>query len=192
MGVLRKGNFVFSEQNILGRLRFGYMSNPVYAVANLFVFSWESDFLIKTKAGYWYEVEVKISRSDFKNDRKHKPEKYDILEGRKDGLRPNYFSYCVPTHLLDKVADLIPSYAGISTVDDHGQVRLVRMPHPLHMAKLTDESLGLLEKFYYNYSNLRWKHDHKDDTIRQLRGEISFLKAEYKAAAGHPIDEVLD
>ena len=190
MGVLRKGNFVFSEQNILEKLRFGYMSNPVYAIANLYVFDWESDFLIKTKAGYWYEVEVKISRSDFKNDRKHKPEKYDVIEGRKEGKKPNYFSYCVPTHLLDKVADLIPSYAGICTIDDHGQVRLVRMPHPLHMAKLTDESLGLLEKFYYNYSNLRWKYDHKDEIIRQLKYENSFLKAEYKAAVGESIEEV--
>lgn len=191
MGVLRKGNFVFSEQNILERLRSGYMSNPAYVVANLFVFSWESDFLIKTKAGYWYEVEVKISRSDFKNDRKHKPEKYDILEGRVEGLRPNYFSYCVPSHLLDKVADLIPSYAGISTVDDYGNVRALRMPHMLHGEKLTDENLHLLQKFYYNYSNLRWKHDKKDDIISQLRGEVRFLKAEYKAATGVPIYEAL-
>lgn len=190
MGRLRKGDFVFTEQSILERLRFGYMSNPVYAVANLFVFSWESDFLIKTKAGYWYEVEVKISRADFKNDRKHKPEKYEIIEGRKEGLRPNYFSYCVPMDLLEKVRDLIPDYAGICTVNDHGQVRMVRIAAPLHSEKISDERLNLLQKFYYNYSNLRWKHDHKDETIRQLRYEVSFLKAEYKAATGASIDEI--
>ena len=190
MGVRRKGNFVFTEQNILERLRLGYMSNPAYAIANLFVFSWESDFLLKTKAGYWYEVEVKISRADFKNDRKHKSEKYDILEGRTEGLKPNYFSYCVPKELLDKVRDLIPDYAGICTVDDHGQILLVRCPDQLHGEKLSDESLHLLEKFYYNYSHLRWKHDHKDEIIRQLRYEVGFLKAEYKAATGASIDEV--
>ena len=167
------------------------MSNPVYAVANLFVFSWESDFLIKTKAGYWYEVEVKISLSDFKNDRKHKSGKYDILEGRKDGLRPNYFSYCVPAPLLDKVRDLIPDYAGIVEVSDHGTVLLVRTPMALHGNKLSDEQLNLLEKFYYNYNNLRWKHDHKDEMIRRLRNEVSFLKAEYKAATGCPIEDAL-
>ena len=191
MGVLRKGNFVFTEQSILERLRYGYMSNPAYVIANLFIFSWESDFLLKTKAGYWYEVEVKISRADFKNDRRHKPEKYDILEGRKDGLRPNYFSYCVPAHLLEKVADLIPSYAGIATVDDWGNVRLVRMPQALHSRKMSDEELKLLEKFYYNYTNLRWRHDHYQDTIQQLRGEIRFLREEYKAATGGPIEDVL-
>ena len=187
MGRIKKGYFVFTEQNILKRLRYGYMSNPVYAIANLFVFSWESDFLLKTKSGYWYEVEVKISRSDFKNDRKNKPEKFDILEGRNHVLRPNYFSYCVPEHLLDKVEDLIPSYAGICTVDSYGNVRIRKMPHQLHGNKISDDSLNLLEKFYYNYSNLRWKEDNKDAIIEQLRMENSRLRAEYKAVVGEPI-----
>lgn len=187
MGKQKKGDFIFSEQNILNRLRLEYMSNPVYEIANLFVFSWESDFLLKTKAGYWYEVEVKISRSDFKNDRKNKPEKFDIIEGRKSGLRPNYFSYCVPEHLLDKVADLIPSYAGICKVNSHGHIGIVRMPRQLHGEKISDDSLNLLEKFYYNYSNLRWKYDNKDAIIKQLRMENSRLRAEYEAIVGEPI-----
>lgn len=191
MGIMRKGNFVFTEQNILGKLRWGYMSNPAYAIANLFVFEWESDFLLKTKAGYWYEVEVKISRSDFKADRKHKPEKYDILEGRRQGLRPNYFSYCVPEDLLDKVADLIPDYAGIVKVTSWGTVQIVRCPRQLHGEKLTDDQLKLLEKFYYNYSNLRWKYDHREETIRQLRAENRWLRDEYKAATGAPIEDAL-
>ncbi|MBR5043025.1 MAG: hypothetical protein IKX67_07270 [Bacteroidales bacterium] len=191
MGILRKGDFVFTEQNIIKKLRWGYMSNPVYAIANLFVFDWESDFLLKTKAGYWYEVEVKISRSDFKADRKHKPEKYNILEGRRYGLRPNYFSYCVPEDLLDKVADLIPDYAGIVKVTSWGTVRIARCPRQLHGEKLGDDELKLLEKFYYNYSNLRWKEDHKDEIIRQLRAENQWLRDEYKAATGAPIEDAL-
>ena len=67
MGRQKKGDFVFTEEAILQKLRVGYMSNPKYAVANLHVFDWESDFLVKTKAGYWYEVEVKISRDDFRS-----------------------------------------------------------------------------------------------------------------------------
>lgn len=39
----------------------------------------ESDFLLKTKSGYWYEAEIKISFSDFKADFKKK-EKHQILE----------------------------------------------------------------------------------------------------------------
>ena len=43
------------------------------------MFSWESDKLIWTKSGYIYEFEIKISRSDFKNDFKHKKEKHIVL-----------------------------------------------------------------------------------------------------------------
>lgn len=189
MGRQPKKTFIATEQSILDRLRLGYMSNPAYVIANLFVFTWESDFLLKTKSGYWYEVEVKISRADFKNDRKHKSDKYDILEGRKEGLRPNYFSYCVPKELLDSVRDLIPDYAGISVVDGYGNVWLMRPPEPLHKEKLSDEALGLLEKFYYNYSNLRWRHDHKDDEIRRLKAENEWLRAEYEAVAGEKIED---
>lgn len=45
----------------------------------LFVFGWESDKLIWTKAGYIYEFEVKISRADYMNDFKHKVEKHLLL-----------------------------------------------------------------------------------------------------------------
>jgi len=37
----------------------------------------------------------------------------------------------------------------------------------------------------------RWRHDHYQDTIQQLRGEIRFLREEYKAATGGPIEDVL-
>lgn len=193
MGMIRsKGDFVFTEESILQKLRFGYMSNPKYAVANLHVFDWESNFLVKTKAGYWYEVEVKISREDFRNDRRHKAEKYDILEGRKEGLRPNYFSYCVPQDLLEKVKDLIPDYAGVVIVTNSGYVQQKYAPARLHSDKLSDEQLELTEKFYWNYANLRFDTGRIDaeTKIKKLKGFISFLKAEYEAATGYSINEV--
>ena len=62
-------------QRVLG----GFIASPKYHVDGLFVFGWESDKLIWTKAGYIYEFEIKISRSDFKNDFKHKKEKHIVL-----------------------------------------------------------------------------------------------------------------
>lgn len=192
MGRQKKGDFVFTEEAILQKLRVGYMSNPRYAVANLHVFGWESDFLVKTKAGYWYEVEVKISRDDFRNDRKHKAEKYDVLEGRREGLRPNYFSYCVPENLFEKVKDLIPDYAGVVVITDSGYVRQKYAPARLHSDKLSNEQLELTEKFYWNYANLRFDTGRIDAEarIKQLKGYISFLKAEYQAATGYPIEDI--
>lgn len=67
-----------TEQSIQKRLNHFFASHK-YKADGLYVFSWESDKLIWTKAGYIYEFEIKISRSDFKNDFKHKHEKHIIL-----------------------------------------------------------------------------------------------------------------
>jgi hypothetical protein len=56
-----------------------FIASPKYSVDGLFVFGWESDKLLWTKAGYIYEFEIKISRSDYKNDFKHKVEKHVLL-----------------------------------------------------------------------------------------------------------------
>ena len=67
-----------TEQKIQ-RVLSGFISQPKYSVDGLFVFGWESDKLIWTKAGYIYEFEIKISRSDYLNDFRHKVEKHLLL-----------------------------------------------------------------------------------------------------------------
>ena len=147
-----------SEQLLQKYLR-GWKSNPKYIVENLYVFDWESDMLIKTRSGYWYEVECKISFADFKNDFKHKWQKHELLKtgewhpltfvcretdekalskyesypgyhientgkawnvyikgqdiSKVEHRRPNYFYYCVPWYLSEKVLPLLPDYAGL-------------------------------------------------------------------------------
>ena len=59
-----------------------FMASPKYKVDGLFVFRWESDKLLWTKAGYIYEFEIKISRADYKNDFKHKAEKHLLLSSK--------------------------------------------------------------------------------------------------------------
>lgn len=59
-----------------------FMPSPKYNVEGLFVFRWESDKLMWTKAGYIYEFEIKISRADYKNDFKHKIEKHLLLNSK--------------------------------------------------------------------------------------------------------------
>ena len=67
-----------TEQKIQRRLN-GFFASWKYNVDGLYVFGWESDKLIWTKAGYIYEFEVKISRADYMNDFKHKVEKHLLL-----------------------------------------------------------------------------------------------------------------
>lgn len=69
-----------TEQKIQRALRkFFSTSNVRYEMDGLYVFGWESDKLLETRAGMIYEFEIKISRADYQNDFKHKAKKHLIL-----------------------------------------------------------------------------------------------------------------
>lgn len=53
---------------MIGTALHKYFENYHFLISNSFVFSWESDFLARSKSAYFVEVEVKISRSDFLRD----------------------------------------------------------------------------------------------------------------------------
>lgn len=127
--------FKFTEEYIQKKLDgFFAESTKKYVIENLYVFSWESDKLIETRSGLIYEFEIKVSKSDFKNDFNNKKDKHCILEGVEEYVpsykkseypddsygqyfkterykKPNYFYYAVPEGLIT-VEDL-PPYAGL-------------------------------------------------------------------------------
>ena len=97
-----------NEQSIQRRLN-SFFASDKYTVDNLYVFEWESDKLIWTRAGYIYEFEIKISRADFKNDFKHKKEKHIILQGptEKEQMMPDFYrSYEWNKHLYASIEEL--------------------------------------------------------------------------------------
>lgn len=73
--------FKYTEQSIQKCLN-GFFASWKYNVDNLYVFPWESDKLLWTKAGYIYEFEIKISRADYKNDFKHKADKHLLFSSK--------------------------------------------------------------------------------------------------------------
>ncbi|MBR5395746.1 MAG: hypothetical protein IK144_11815 [Bacteroidaceae bacterium] len=82
MGIRKPSTPVKSEpltEQLIQRRLNGFFASWKYNVDGLFVFGWESDKLIWTKAGYIYEFEVKISRADYMNDFRHKVEKHLLL-----------------------------------------------------------------------------------------------------------------
>lgn len=190
-----------SEELIQRILRFQYIKGYKYIAENLFVFKWESDYLVKTVSGYWYEMEIKISFSDFKNDAKNKKEKFEILgkgeyyhRGQlfKEDKRPNYFSYCVTEDMVDKVLPLLPDYAGLYFIDEkHHHLVNVKAPQQIHKEKISDESLKLTEKFYYNYRSWKLSNERFSKEKKELKDTIKWLKNEYKAATGSDIYDAL-
>lgn len=136
-----------TEKDIQEKLRF-FFSQPRYKLDNLYVFGWESDCLLLTKSGYWYEFEIKISRSDFKNDFKNKEEKHRILESKGETTKPNYFYYIVPEGLIE--VEEVPPYAGLIYVTPNGFRNIVKAAPALHKVKNDPKDLNLTDKFYYN------------------------------------------
>lgn len=98
MGIRRSSEPVkcepLTEQKIQ-RLLDNFFASYKYNVDGLYVFEWESDKLIWTKAGYIYEFEVKISRADYKNDFKHKKDKHIILKGptEEEQMMPGFYRF---------------------------------------------------------------------------------------------------
>src|SRR5574344_2298284 len=113
----------FSEKSICEKLSGQFLSSPKYLLNNLYIYQWESDYLGITKSDYAYEIEVKISVQDFKNDFKNKKDKHLLLENcrsKQNPPCPNYFYYATPIDLI-KVEDL-PDYAGLIYVNDNGHI----------------------------------------------------------------------
>lgn len=170
----------YTEQIILDTLNHSFLASPKYLINNLFVFFWESDYLALTKAGYWYEIEVKISRSDFKADFKKKG-KHESLSGlmmhggsnlrNPNYARPNYFYYAVPENMIS--VEEAPEYAGLLYVclGKYGTIiKTVKKAPTLHKDKL---NLDLSDKFYYNWLTEKEK-------VKKLKREIEDLKRKYK------------
>lgn len=61
-----------------------FFGNYDYPLLNTFVFAWESDFFAISKSGYSVEVEVKISKADFKKDFTHKGDKHELFKRHKE------------------------------------------------------------------------------------------------------------
>lgn len=147
----------YSEQQALKILIRDFLSNPRYVMNNLYIYKWESDYLAITGAGYAYEIEVKISASDFRNDFK-KSHKHLTLSGSKtNGVidAPNYFYYACPEGII--LPSEIPFYAGLLYFypEGMGSYRVIKKAPSIHAGKFDVESHGLRDKFYYNM--MTWK-----------------------------------
>lgn len=165
-----------------------------YKAENLFIYSWESDAWIMTKSELAYEFEIKITRSDFFNDFKHKKRKHSFLgEVNKRYLNgiPNYFYYVVPKDLIAK--EEVPEFAGLCYVDGEILYTIKKAPK-LTSKKASSEDLNLVDKFYYNYRHWRDKGvdnqilleeyrsgERHDQEIKELKEKIKQDK-EYAAA----------
>lgn len=168
-----------TEQFIQDRLK-GFLSQPRMFLKNLYVFDWESDVLILTKAVLWYEIEVKISRSDFFNDKK-KIGKHNKMTDPEYKRKPNYFYYAVPYGMIKP--EECPSYAGLIYVKVDGCDYTVAKSAPkLHTNKIDPNALCLADKFYFNMCNAKYEQRQSKQEVVDVHNHYSDTKAAIKEA----------
>lgn len=150
-----------------------YFSNDYkYCLKNSFVFrhDWESDYFCVNREGYSFEIEVKISKADFKNDFKKEKHKLFVEKDTKR-LIPNRFYYAAPKNLL-KESDL-PSYAGLIIVD--GSHAFIEKRAPFIHKKKQDFRKILCDKFYYNWLQQKKKLNLLEYDLETTNNKISNL-----------------
>lgn len=180
-------------QTILDR---HYINKVQFLIHNIYCFGGkyhETDTLLVNRNGYSTDIEIKVSRSDFKADM-NKVDKHSILESGKylykwskdhyvdkkwvreeieewkDNIRPNKFYYCVPENLVTK--EEVPLYAGLLYVTEGGSVREIKSAPFLHKEKIDFNPL-IVNKAYYSYRELL--NLKKDEEFSALKNEIKLL-----------------
>ena len=115
------------------------------------ILRFEADLLVLTNAGYATCIEIKVSKSDLKNDLKKNhikalPSKKQFFFGKF-----KYFYYAVPPELEQEALAQIPDFAGLYVVGKDARrkgrfsVRTARKPKHLFTNKWSDkERLQLL------------------------------------------------
>ena len=145
-----------TSKDIVKALRIRFV-NHKYLINNAYIFEWESDFFSVSESGYIYEVEIKITRGDYKDDF-NKTSKHNLLNESSDSKfnlkRPNKFFYAAPKGLLNTIE--IPTYAGLIEVDFSNNTANVTKEAPfLHRDNgLNNLKDILLDKFYNRYIDL--------------------------------------
>jgi hypothetical protein len=189
-----------TENNIIKYLN-KYFANHEYRLYNVFIFEWESDFFCISSSGYTIEVEIKISRSDFKADFKKTTKHIMLSRADKNSVSvpsyewknvsafeyrapiiPNKFYYCCPEGLI--AVDEIPEYAGLLYYSESIKTRYdelesgiieVKPAKFLHKNK-PDISKRLLSKYYFMYQGIRSDYIELMYKYRELQYSLGWDK----------------
>lgn len=151
-------------------------NNYKYILFNAFVFKWESDFFAISNSGYVAEIEIKISRADFKNDFNktvwNGTLKHDYLVDKTKILKPHKFFFAFPKGLIKH--DEIPIKYGIIEMNDYS-AKITRNAKFLHKTDLFSNNrflLQLLKKFYYRNIDLRNEMGLRDYDVKYKQMRI--------------------
>ncbi len=110
-------------------------------VPNCKALGYEADVLSVSKAGFSYEFEVKLSRSDFRKDFTHKSGKHAIYQNGSPGYCPNHFFFVCPANIIEP--ESVPDYAGLLYILnlEMALFRVILDAPKIHNHKLSDRKI---------------------------------------------------
>jgi len=157
-----------TSKDIYNRLRSKYGR---YSIANIYYYRWESDIIVITESDYIWEIEIKISRSDFFADYKKKTpvfrksgdffvpvqtiSKHEAIEKKLVKI-PNRFYFATPGGLVDKSE--LPEHAGLIEIISGGIYETKKAPL-LHREKEINYE-KLFQVMYYRHNQLYIDNKH--------------------------------
>jgi len=187
-----------NEASILAVLDYHYNKHK-YILHNSFIYGyWECDWFGITHQGYQYEIEVKISRQDFKADMKKREKHERFMRAGKEfatfpgrgfmkwnndikddvelcgvvickNITPHKFFYAVPRGLIQ--IKEVPDYAGLLWINQNNTVTKKKEAPFLH--KREQDLRGvLLEKFYFKHLYRDAKRDKFIEEMNRIKSEI--------------------
>lgn len=132
----------------------------------------EADILFIRSSGFCDEIEVKISRSDFLADKKKRvhyrkceqgewnwekqglpypPYSKEKQQALSDGdMLANYFWYAVKEGICH--ISEVPEFAGLISINENGEARVLKPPRRLHRNKLSDsDSYKMARKLSFRF-----------------------------------------
>jgi len=89
------------------------------------------------------EVEIKISKADFKRDFKDKREKHIFFEHKHSA---NYFYFAFPSSLTAELIGHVPQQYGVISVFNHNEVKIKRQPQLINHLSDNEEIYNLIIK----------------------------------------------
>lgn len=146
---------------------------PCENVLYVFPTNFEMDVLSLNKQGYLTEFEVKVSKSDFKADKKKKFKSHWYESGN-ETMCPNRFYYVCPEGLIS--IEELPTYAGLIYYSEQGLTTIRKAPM-LH--KKQKERKGVLEKFcrllsermYLGSARLTYNNRKNKERIQEIKNQ---------------------
>ncbi len=139
------------SEKIIQRSLFDFYNglNHKLIAPNIYLHYSEADLITVQSSGYVNEIEIKLTKADFKRDFKKRKHRY-MAEAMKPKSRlhtPNYFWFCCPQDLLSKIDFDIPEYYGILVVDENGALPIIhKRAKIMHRDKVTNKQIAQIAR----------------------------------------------